>query len=77
MTDDDFKTHVTDSLARLETHVNGLVTDVREHRDRLTRVEKIQFRFGALGSALVLALTAAGLKASTAFHALLAAFGRG
>jgi hypothetical protein len=74
---DGFECEVIEALARLEEKLEPLIRDVREHRDRLGKVEKTQFRFGVIGGAVLMVLAAAGQSVSTMIRTALAALDRG
>lgn len=77
MDQDDFRGRVIDSLARLETNVGLLVDEVHQHRARLDKIERWQFRFGVAGAMCLVVLAAIGGKASTLLRAALAMIEKG
>jgi len=72
-----FECEVMAALARLETTLEPLARDVREHRERLSRVEKTQLRMGVFAGAAVMILATVEQSVSSMLRAALSSFSRG
>lgn len=74
---DEFQADTLKKLTRIETLLEPLVAEVAKQRDRIDKVERWQFRLGAICAAALTVLAAAGQGVAHVIKAAVAAISQG